>query len=160
GAARRHRRVADILRALGEARPGFGQVDGDTDLDPRALSVRWVEPVQVARLLVDDVAAAGGDVHDREVIVVGDLLDLLALRIVDEDVVLAVAIASEVELVADPVGVRVVAAAFGLRDLVHGVALAMVDPDAAVGAAAVILPLARDVALRAVGDARAVGREA
>src|SRR5262249_38655025 len=71
---------------------------------------------------------------------------------------LAGPVGAEVDGVADPVGVGVVAAAGRLGEFGEVVRLDVVDPDARVGAAAVVLPLGAGVAGRGVGDVGAVGR--
>src|SRR5262249_38547026 len=70
----------------------------------------------------------------------------------------AVAVGAENDLIADPVRVEVVAAIFRLRNLFNLVVGPVKDPDAGVGAAAVVLPPGTGVAVRAIGDLGAVGR--
>jgi hypothetical protein len=88
----------------------------------------------------------------------GDLLDVLVVGVVAEHVELAGPVGAEEQLLADPVRVGVVAPALRLPDLGHLVRLDVVDPDARVGAAAVVLPLGGGVADRGVGDVVAVRR--
>ena len=91
----------------------------------RAVLRRGIEQVQVAGLLVDDLAAAGRGVEHREVVVRGQA----ASRCFDrgsnaEEVELAVAIGSEVQHAADPHRVDVVGARRRLRHLLDRRALA------------------------------------
>ena len=101
------------LRAAHEARARLAQIGRHADRQLAALAGRRVEQVQVAGLLVDDLAAAGGGVQDREVGVPGELLDRLRLRVVRVQVELAVAVGAEVDRVADPHRIGVVARAAG-----------------------------------------------
>ena len=58
--------------------------DGTPIVSFFACAGRRVEQVQVAGLLVDDVAAAGAMLEDREVVVLRELRDLLRFRVVGD----------------------------------------------------------------------------
>src|SRR4029450_5701219 len=64
---RRKRRPTDPPRAAGVPRPGFWEIGGDADLEARRARRRRIEQVQVAGLLEDDLAAAGGGAHAPKV---------------------------------------------------------------------------------------------
>ena len=76
--ARRDADVADVLRPLGEPRPGLHEVGGDADPEPLRLGRVGFEGVQVPGLLEDDRPGPGADVQDREIGEAGELLRLLA----------------------------------------------------------------------------------
>ena len=115
--------------------------------------------MEITRLLVDDLAAAGGNVENGKIRVIGQALDGLGLRVVGVEVQLPVAVGTEIDRVADPRGLGVVAARSGLRHLLDRARRDVVDPDSRDGAAAVALPLEELLGKRIVGDAPAVGGE-
>ncbi len=157
-AGRRERGVADVARAFDESRPRFAQVRGNADRQRPRRRGAGVEHVQPARLLVDDPPAAGRRAEDGKVVVPGQLPDRLRLRVVAEQVELAVPIRSKVHRVAHPHRIHVVRAVARLRDVLDGVIACLVQPDARRAAAAVVLPLQERRAERVVGDAPAVRR--
>ncbi len=142
-----------------EARLGLDQVGRHADFDPRVGLRDRVEPVQVAGLLEDNVATADGDVLHGKIGEVGQARELLRFGVVGVDVVLAATIGAEEDGIADEIRIEIIAAlALGLGQFLDSGRGHVVDPDARMSAAAIILPLAGHVALRAVGDLLAVGR--
>ena len=130
----------------------LGQVGGHADLQPRRLARSRVEDVKVARLLVDHLARAGRGALDRETRVVGAPGDRLGLGVVRVEVELAVAIGEEVDGLADPHRLGVVAAAVRLGDLLVREVGELEHPDPRGRAAPVVLPLAEPLAQRRVGE--------
>ncbi len=88
----------------------------------------------------------------------GQLRDLLRIAVEGEQVELAGAVGEEIDRVADPHRVRVVAAALGLGDLLDAQPVEREDPDPRGRAAPVVLPLAEPLAERGVGQVPPVGR--
>ena len=81
------------------------------------------------------------------------------LPIVRVQVELAVAIGEEVDRLADPHRLGVVAAAGGLGDLLVRQVIELEDPDPRGRAAAIVLPLAEPLAERRVSQELPVGRD-
>src|SRR5262245_47313949 len=102
--------------------------------------------MDVPTLLIGESIAAGAEIEDRKIGMASDLTDVLILRVVCEHVVFAIAVGSEIDRAIEPLWIEIVAAAFGLWNLIDVVIAAAVDPNARIGAAAVVLPLRRRVA--------------
>ena len=130
---------------------------------PRRRRFARLQQVQIAGLFEDQAVLAVVDVEDGEVLELGDGLHVVGrrlrtVRLEREDVVLAGPVGPEVDRVAQPVRVEVVAPVLRLRDFDDLVRGHVVHPNAAVGAAAVVLPLRRGVPDRRVRDVLAVRR--
>ena len=158
-AAGRDCEVADVLRIACEAGPRLGQVGGHADLEPVRLPLVRVEDVDPAGLLVDQLSGAGRGAGDREGIVIGASGDGFRAAIVRIEVELAVAVGEKVDRLADPHRLGVVAAPGGLGDLLVRKVIELEDPDPRRRSAAVVLPLAEDLAERGVGQEFPVGRD-
>ena len=90
---------------------------------------------------------------------VGASVDVLRAAIVRVEVELAVAVREEVDRLADPHRLGVVAAARGLGDLLVRQVVELEDPDPRGGAAAIVLPLAERFAERRVSQEFPVRRD-
>ena len=148
------------LTLLHEPRTRLGQVGRHADLEPGRLARARVEDVQVSRLLVDHLARAGRGALDREV--ARDSVrrtTFFGRGVVRVEVELAVAIGEEVDRLADPHGLGVVAAAGGLGDLLVREVGELEHPDPRGRAAPIVLPLAEPLAQRRVGQELPVGRD-
>ena len=156
-AGRRHAVGEDPLGALDVAFAELGQVGGDADDEPAGSALGDIVEVERAGLLEDDLAGPGRGREDREVLELGQLVDLLRRGIEGEQVELAVAVGAEDDLAADPHRVDVVRPARGLGQLLDALIPGVEDPDAGETAAAVVLPLVECFGKRAVGDVPAVG---
>ena len=151
-------RAADIFPV--RAQPGEIAAHGDVDAVGGA-AARIVE-VDVAALLVDDRAAARASAArvqalDVEVGVAGDLADRARAGVVGPDVRGPVPVGEEVDLVAEPDGIEVVAVV--PRNLLERPVVRVDDPHRVDLTAAVASPLGVVEAALLVGEARAVGGE-
>ena len=151
-------RTSGIFAPLGKTRPGLHQIGNQTDRHPHTLALCRVKPVQVPRLLEQDTAPVHRDIQNRKIGKLGHLCHGLGGRIVDKQVVFTRPIRSENHLPPVPIRVQVIAATIRLGDLLHGVCGPVINPNAGMSAAPVILPLPRHIPVRAVGDLFAIGR--
>ena len=141
-----------------------GRVSARSAATPILSRVEWpefsaVEEVKVSRLLVDHLARARGGALDREIAVSGAADDVLRGGIVRVEIELAVPIGEEIDGLADPHWLGVVAAAGRLGDLHVREVGQLQHPDPRGGAAPIVLPLAKPLPQRRVRQELSVRRD-
>ena len=101
---------------------------------------RWVEHIEIAAILEDDLAAATvGELH----IILGEIGHLLCSTssgVIHKDVHAVVTVAHEIDLVANPHGINVLSDV--VSDVCHRFGLGVIDPDIIGHTALVVLPSA------------------
>ena len=148
------------LGLLDAPRTRFRQVGGHADLEPgRMARVLRGEEVKVSRLLVDHLARARRGALDREIAVRGASDDVLRGGIARVEIELAIPIGEEIQGLADPHWLGVVAAAGRLGDLHVREVGQLQHPDPRRGAAPIVLPLAKPLPKRRVRQQLPVRRD-
>src|SRR5262249_23085114 len=127
------------------------------DLELRILLLLRIEQMQITCLFVNEFAAARADVDYWKFVIVRELADVLRLRVESVDVVLTVAVAAEIDDIANPIRVGIIAAAGRLRYLLDLMVLALIDQNPRMRAAAIVFPLTGAVSDRRVSDVFPIG---
>ena len=159
----RQRGFLDRCRHALEARARPRKIPIDLDVQLLRLAGLGIEEVDVTSLLVDDAVGTSRGGHDVVVVVMRELLELLRVGLIREDVPRVIAVGEEVDRVADPHRIGIVAV--GPRQLLARVVGEVHDANRMRSSAAVMAPVADlgplDDHLRPeflIGDALAVGR--
>ena len=97
----------------------------------------------MSRLLIDDFAFTCRSIENWEINTFCKLLDLFEFYVIGKKVELAVSIRAKIYFIADPHGIRVVAAPFGLGDLFDRMVNGGIKPYPGNGTPPVVLPLAK-----------------
>ena len=156
-ACRRHRNVTNPFGALDPAGAEFDEIGGNLQLETRRGLSRGVIHVQVTGLFIDNAFAPGRCLEDREILVLRQPPDRARGAAVSVEVELTVAVGPEIELIAQPAGVGIIAARTGLGDGFDFMGFDIEQEDPRDGPATVMLPLAERLAERDIGDGSAIG---
>ncbi len=113
--------MPDKAGILGITGTQLKQVRGHADRQFITFFLGNIKKMKVSRLFIDDLSSTIRSLDHRKIHVRGELFDLLCFRAEGEKVEFPVSIRTKINLVSNPHGISVVAAALWLRNLLYGV---------------------------------------
>ena len=115
--------------------------------------------MQVAGLLIDDLAISCRRVQYWKIRMLGELLEAFRFEIERENVELAVAVGTEVDRVAHPQCIGIVTSFNRLRYFLNGVVAELENRDLGMSTASIVFPLIEGRIERVIGQPRTIWRE-